>query len=100
MAAFAPVLLAPGYCLAWACDCFGFRKRPFEERLAWGITLSFGVVPIVAVEFGKYASLNALCRLASLCAVAFLAIAALDILRRQRRNAIRYPILGAGITAG
>ncbi|HEX9199493.1 MAG TPA: hypothetical protein VF865_08030 [Acidobacteriaceae bacterium] len=99
MAAFAPVLLAPGYCLAWACNFLGFRKRPFEERLAWGITLSFGVVPIVAVELGKYASLSAVCRLASLCGVAFLAIAALDILRRERGNAIRWPFLGAAIGA-
>ncbi len=40
-----------------------------------------------------------MCRLASLCGVAFLAIAALDILRRERGNAIRWPFLGAAIGA-
>ena len=69
---FAPVLLAPGYCLGLACNLFGFRSRSAGERLAWGVALSFAVMPIVAVMVGKYASLIAVCWIAGLCGVGWL----------------------------
>jgi hypothetical protein len=97
VAAFAPVLLAPGYCLAWACDFLGFRRRAIGERLAWSIALSFAVVTICAVELGKYGSLTAVCWLAGICAVGFVAIILRDFLQRPRTFLSGWKLLGAGI---
>jgi hypothetical protein len=65
---FAAVLLAPGYCLAWACNLLGFRARATVERLAWAVTLSFAAMTIVAVVVAKVVSLTAVCWLAAICA--------------------------------
>ena len=51
--AFALVLLAPGYCVAWVCDSPGISRARTVERLAWGVALSFAVVPIAAVMIGE-----------------------------------------------
>ena len=66
-AAFAPVLLAPGYCLGWATNLLGFRKRPGGVRLVWSIALSFATMTIVSVLLAKYISLTAVCWLGALC---------------------------------
>ncbi|MDR3745346.1 MAG: hypothetical protein P4K80_04365 [Acidobacteriaceae bacterium] len=79
--AFAAVLLAPGYCLAWACNLLGFRKRAAGERLAWGVALSFAAMTILAILLGKYNSLTAVCWLAGICSAAFLAILAWEARR-------------------
>lgn len=80
--AFVAVLLAPGYCLAWACDLLGFRGRAAGERLAWGVALSFGGMTIVSILLGKYGSLTAVCWLAGICAVGFVGIVMYEALRR------------------
>jgi len=80
--AFAFVLLAPGYCLAWACDLLGFRRRPAHEQLPWAVALSFGVMTIASVLLGKYVSLSAVCCLALLCGAFSLALVAARILSR------------------
>ena len=82
--AFVPILLAPGYCLAWALDFLGFRGRPAGERLAWAIALSFGVVTIAAVMMGKYWSLAAFCSLCSLCMAGLLGIVAVELWQQPR----------------
>jgi hypothetical protein len=74
VAVFAPLLLAPGYCLGLACNLLEFRSRSMRERLAWGVALSFAVVPILAVMAAKYGSLNAVGWVAVLCGVGFLGI--------------------------
>jgi hypothetical protein len=71
--AFGFVLLAPGHCLGWATNLLGFRARSAGERLAWGVALSFAVMPIAAVMIAKYGSLTAVCWLAGLCGVIWLA---------------------------
>ena len=99
VAAFAPVLLAPGYCLAWVLDLLGFRSRPLGEQLAWAIALSFGVVTIVAVELAKAASLSAVCWLCGVCMVAMLGISAVQFRRRERGAVSRWGWIGALLAA-
>jgi hypothetical protein len=82
VAASVAVLLAPGYCLAWATDLLGFRMRSVRERLAWGVALSFGVMTVASVELGKYTSLSAICWLAGICAIGYLAILTREFLNR------------------
>jgi hypothetical protein len=98
-AAFAAVLLAPGYCLAWACDLLGFRARALGERLAWGVTISFGGMTIVAVLMGKYGSLTVVCWLAGACALAFVGIVTREAWTRRRSSgfANKWRLIGAGI---
>jgi hypothetical protein len=100
-AAFAAVLLAPGYCLAWACNLLGFRTRSAGERLAWGVTLSFGGMTIVAVLLGKYGSLSAVCWLAGACAIAFVGIVAREAWTRRHSSGLanKWRLIGAGIAA-
>ncbi len=74
-ACFAPLLLAPGYCLAWVADLAGFRSRGVGERLAWAVALSFATTPIVAVELAKYGSLTAVCWLGAACSAGLLGLA-------------------------
>ena len=93
--AFAAVLLAPGYCVAWALNLLGFRERTGGERLAWGIALSFGLMPLAAVELAKYRSLSAVCGACVTCAAAFLAILAVEL----RRSPPVFKRVGAGIVA-
>ena len=99
VAAFAPVLLAPGYCLAWTLDLLGFRSRPLAEQLAWAVALSFGVVTIVAVELAKAASLSAVCWLCGVCMVAMLGIAAVAFRRRERGAVGRWGWIAALLAA-
>jgi hypothetical protein len=72
--AFVTVLLAPGYCVGWATDLLGFRKRDAVQQLAWGVALSFGVVPIAAVMIEKYSSSAAVRGAAILCCVAMIGL--------------------------
>jgi hypothetical protein len=98
--AFAAVLLAPGYCLAWACNLLGFRERGAGERLAWGVALSFGAMTIIAVLLGKMGSFSAVCWLAGVCAVGFVGIVAREgWLRRSGFHIGRWGWAGAGIAA-
>jgi hypothetical protein len=99
VAAFAAVLFAPGYCLAWAFDLLGFRRRAVGEQLASATALSFAVVTISAVELGKYVSLSAVCWLAGLCAIGFVAIVLRDFLQRRPGSISGRNWLGVGIAA-
>jgi hypothetical protein len=94
---FAPILLLPGYCLAWAVNLFGFRLRAAGERLAWGIALSFAGMPIASVELAKYASLSAVCWLAGLCAVGFVAVALSEYRRWPSASGWRWARIGVAI---
>jgi hypothetical protein len=78
------VLVSPGYCLGWVCDLFGFRSRPAGERMAWGIALSFAVVPVVAVMAAKYGSFSAVCWVAAMCGVGSLGVVGWEALRRPK----------------
>lgn len=71
VAAFAAILLVPGFCLAQAIDLFGFRARSLADRLAWAVALSFAITPLVAVELTKYTSLALVCWLSLLVAAWF-----------------------------
>jgi len=101
VAAFAAVLLAPGYCLAWVCDLLGFRARAAGERLAWGVALSFGCMTIVSVLLGKFGSLTAVCWLAGICAVGCVGTMAREGWSRRRgfSFANKRGLIGAGIAA-
>jgi len=101
VAAFAALLLAPGYCMAWACDLLGFRRRSAGERLAWGVALSFGGMTLVAVLLGKYVSLAAVCWLAGACALGCVGIMAREGWSRRRglNFANKRELIGAGIAA-
>jgi uncharacterized membrane protein len=59
--AFAVVLYAPGYLLAYATDLFGFRQMGFIDRSLWAMACSFSVVPIAAYLVGRSAGLDSLC---------------------------------------
>ena len=101
VAAFAALLLAPGYCLAWACDLLGFRARAAGERLAWGVALSFGCMTIVSVLLGKYGSLTAVCWLAAICALGCVGTMAREAWSRRRclNFANKLWLIAAGIAA-
>jgi len=86
VAAFAAVLLAPGYCLAWACDLLGFRRRAAGERLAWCVVLSFGAVPLGAVMLGKYGSLLAVCWATGACAAGMAGLAGWEAWTRRAES--------------
>jgi hypothetical protein len=81
--AFLPLLLAPGYCVAWATDLHGFRGRSLGERLTWSVALSFGLTTIAAVELAKYVSLSAVCRVSAFCALAFAGLLITGLWRRR-----------------
>ncbi len=101
VAAFAAVLLAPGYCLAWACNLLGFRARALGERLAWGVALSFGCMTIIAVLLGKYLSLAAVCWLAGICALGCAGIMAREAWPRRHSTGLanKWRLIGTGIAA-
>jgi hypothetical protein len=85
VAAFPAVLLAPGYCLAWATNLLDFRGRSLGERLAWGVVVSFAGMPLLAVEVGKYVSLSIVCWLCGLCTACLIAI----VVSRGRTSDLR-----------
>jgi hypothetical protein len=101
VAAFAIVLLAPGNCLAWACNLLEFRARALGERLAWGVSLSFGCMTIVSVLLAKYSSLAAVCWLAGICALGCAGIAAREACSRRHSSGLanKWRLIGAGIAA-
>ena len=75
--AFAVVLYAPGYVVAYAVDLFGFRQMGFADRSLWGIACSFCVAPITAYLVGRGAGLNGICWLFALSAAVALLLLAL-----------------------
>jgi hypothetical protein len=52
--AFFLVLVAPGHCVGWITNLFGFRKRGAVQQATWSVALSFALTPIAAVMLGKY----------------------------------------------
>ena len=44
---FAPVMLAPGFVMAWLADVRGFRQEPMLWRILWALPLSASAMPIV-----------------------------------------------------
>ena len=99
VAAFAAVLLAPGYCLAWVCNLLEFRGRALGERLAWGVALSFGCMTIVSVLLAKYISLAAVCWLAGICALGCAGIAVQEACSRRHSSGLanKWRLIGTGI---
>jgi hypothetical protein len=95
--AFVPILLLPGYCLAWAVNLFEFRLRAVGERFAWGLVFSFAVMPVVSVELAKYGSLRAVGWLAGLCALGSLRIALSEYQRRSSAAGWRGAKIAAAI---
>jgi hypothetical protein len=61
VAAFAAVLYAPGYVVAYAADLFGFRQMGFPDRSLWAMACSFCVAPISAYLVGRSAGLGGIC---------------------------------------
>jgi len=70
--AFAVVLYAPGYLVAYATDLFSFRQMEFADRSLWAIACSFSVVPIVSYLVGRGAGLAGINWLLGASAVAVL----------------------------
>jgi hypothetical protein len=100
VAAFAAVLLAPGYLLGWACDLFGFRGRVLNERLAWGVALSLAVTPLATTMLAKYGSLTAAYWVAGSCGMAWVGVVARDLWHGSLGWSWRRSwMLGAGIAA-
>ncbi len=75
--AFAVVLYAPGYVVAYAADLFGFRQMGFADRSLWAIACSFCVAPITAYLVGRSAGLSGICWLFGLSAIGTLLLLAL-----------------------
>jgi len=97
--AFAAVLLAPGYCLAWATDLLAFRARAAGQRLAWGVALSFASMTIVSILLAKAASLTAVCWLAGFCGIACGALLAREIWSRRHSLIGKWGLIGGYIAA-
>jgi len=49
---FAPLMVAPGYVMAWLADVRGFRNEPLLWRILWALPLSAFAMPIVAFLVG------------------------------------------------
>jgi hypothetical protein len=81
--AFASLLYAPGYIVAYAGNLFDFRRLDFAARSLWAIACSFMVMPIVAYFTGRICGLTGICAIMSLAAL----LAALLILH-PRTSAI------------
>src|ERR1700677_2575316 len=95
--AFAALLFAPGYCIAFASNFLGFRTRPTAERIPWALALSFGLVTIAAVEIAHLTSLTAVCWIAAVFAVACVAIIAWQISERTRGFSKHWALIATGI---
>ena len=73
--AFAAVLYAPGYLVAYTTNVFQFRRMAFAERSIWAIACSFCVAPIAAYLLGRSAGLSGIAWLLAGCTLANLAAA-------------------------
>lgn len=99
VAAFAAVLLAPGYCLAWGCNLMGFRARTLGQRLAWAVALSFAAMTIVSILLAKAVSLTAVCWLAGACAVGCAMLLAREMWSRRHSLTSKWRPIGGYIAA-
>lgn len=99
--AFAAVLYAPGYLLAYACDVFGFRRMPFAQRSLWATACSFVVSPIFAYFLGRAAGLSAIRWALAACTLATAMLLWKDraALAWTRRERVLAAIVAAGWTA-
>jgi hypothetical protein len=99
--AFATVLYAPGYLVAYATDLFQFRKMPFTERSLWAIACSFCVTPIAAYLVGRVAGLTGIVWLLTACTLGALLLLARHRGRHDwsRRDAIVTALWICGCTA-
>jgi hypothetical protein len=79
---YAPLMLAPGYILAWLADLRGFRRESLLWQLLWALPLSAFATPILAFLFGISLGMELLP-----IAYGVLAVAALGIAFRSRRKA-------------
>src|SRR5579872_1141061 len=57
--AFVPVMVCPGYVVAWFINLHDFRERSVVERIFWSLPLSLAVSAISSVLIGKVLSLTA-----------------------------------------
>lgn len=79
VAAFATVLYAPGYIVAYAANLFGFRAMAFAERSIWAIACSFATAPIASYFLGRAIGLRGIC-----CVLAGCGVVTLFLLWRDR----------------
>jgi preprotein translocase subunit SecE len=70
--AFAAVLYAPGYLLAYTTNLFQFRQMKFVQRSLWAIACSFCVTPIAAYLTGRCFGLSGIACLLIACTLATL----------------------------
>ena len=67
--AFAVILYAPGYLVAYATDLFSFRKLEFAQQSVWAIACSFCIMPIAAYLVGRFAGLGSVCWLTAIATI-------------------------------
>ena len=97
--AFALLLLTPGYCVAWAGDVVGFRRRGTMGQLLWSMAVSFAVVPIAAVMMAKYCAMAAVSWLAIACGVGAVGLI-FAVKRRGMRRLTGRHLVGAILGLG
>ncbi|ABF41852.1 hypothetical protein Acid345_2851 [Candidatus Koribacter versatilis Ellin345] len=85
--AFAPFLLAPGFCVGHFCNIFGFRTARWPERIAASLALSFAITPISATLIARFSSLSTAL---AICLASF-ALAAVIIARELQHTGLTPP---------
>jgi hypothetical protein len=83
IAAMIPAAVSTGYLTGWLTDLEGFRRRSFIERLLWSLPLSVAVSPIVLVLCGKLFSLSVAAWLLWACAIAWVALLAIEVRKKS-----------------
>ena len=73
---FLPVLLAPGYVLAWSLNLLSFRNIEARWRFLIAIPLSAAISPVAIYWLGRLFTWNAVSLAFGLCFVAWLALLA------------------------
>jgi hypothetical protein len=85
--AFIPVMVCPGYLVAWFANLHDFRQRSVVERIFWSLPLSLAVSTINSYLVGKFLSLTAVVVLSCIAAVMWIGLIGKEWLARHRSGA-------------
>ena len=84
---FLPLFFVPGLFVAWAADLARFRAHAGVERAAWGVLLSFALIPLLDVALATLGGLGLAVGLYWLLAAAGLGL----LVQSWRRGRLRMP---------
>ncbi len=98
MLCFAPLLLPPGYLLAYALNVQGFRRKSLSERLLWAVALSVPAAILLTVFCGRHLSAGAEAAVVWVLAAAWLVLLVITV--RRTGSPDRWTIWTAVTMAG